>query len=101
MAKMQDFPSNPPPNSSSGSGGDQLTKHFRQEANSKMLALHNQVKICWEGIQGNAQLDELGTGWEDAKDDDIRKAMRDKDRWGFQELSRYKVTSHLMRIRSQ
>ena len=41
VAKKQDFTSNPHPNSSSGSGGDQLTKHFRQEAKAKMLALHN------------------------------------------------------------
>ena len=56
-------------------------KHFRNEARAKMLALHNQVKICCEGIQGDAQLDEIGTGWEDAEDDDIRKAMSDKERW--------------------
>ena len=56
MAKQRDFPANPP-NPSSGSGGDQLTKHFRQEAKAKMLALHNQVKISCEGIQSDAQLD--------------------------------------------
>ena len=80
MAKQRDFPVNPP-NPSSGSEGDQLAKHFRQEAKAKMLALHNQVKISCEGIQSDAQLDGLGTGWDEGEDDDIRKAMRDKDRW--------------------
>ena len=80
MAKQRDFPVNPP-NPSSGSGGDQLTKHFRQEAKAKMLALHNQVKIFCEGIQSDAQLYGIGTGWDEGEDDDIGKAMRDKDRW--------------------
>ena len=46
-----------------------------------MAALYNQLKICCEGIQGDAQLDDLGTDWQDAEDDDIRKAMKDKKRW--------------------
>ena len=83
MPKQRDFPAapTPTPGNRSGSRPDPLTKHFRHEAKAKMLALHNQVKICCEGIQSDAQLDELGTGWEDAEDDEIRKAMRDKERW--------------------
>ncbi len=85
MNKKNDFPVIAPPQTPggnrSGSGIDPLTKHFKQEARAKMAALHNQLKICCEGIQGDAQLDDLGTDWQDAEDDDIRKAMKDKKRW--------------------
>ena len=85
LNKKKDFPVLAPPQTPggnrSGSGIDPLTKHFKQEARAKMAALHNQLKICCEGIQGDAQLDDLGTDWQDAEDDDIRKAMKDKKRW--------------------
>ena len=29
-------------------------------------------------LRGDASVDELGTNWEDAEDDDVRKAMKDK-----------------------
>ena len=63
MAKQRDFPAAPPPTpgNRSGSVTDPLTKHFKQEARAKMSALHNQVKLCCEGIRSDAQLDELGT----------------------------------------
>ena len=84
LSKQKTFPVAPPPTpvgNRPGSGIDPVTKHFKQEARAKMAALYNQLKICCEGIQGDAQLDDLGTDWQDAEDDDIRKAMKDKKRW--------------------
>ena len=42
--------------------------------------------ICWhasfsDGIRQDARVNELGTKWEDAVDDNIIKTMKDKDRW--------------------
>ena len=46
-----------------------------------MLALVNKLKNNCDGIMQDARADEQGTNWEDAVDDDIQKAMKDKDRW--------------------
>ena len=46
-----------------------------------MLALVNKLKNNCDGIRQDARADEQGTSWEDAVDDDIKKAMKDKDRW--------------------
>jgi hypothetical protein len=45
------------------------------------MALYSKLMNNCDGIQGFASVDELGTNWEDAEDDDVRKAMKDKERW--------------------
>ena len=51
------------------------------EAMGKMLAMYNKQKKNCDGIRQDARVDKLGTKWEDAVDDDIVMAMKDKDRW--------------------
>ena len=46
-----------------------------------MMAIYNKLKNNCDGIKGDASVDELGTVWEDAEDDDLKKAMKDKERW--------------------
>jgi hypothetical protein len=45
------------------------------------VAMYNKLKNNTEGISQDARVDERGTNWKDAIDDDIVKAMKDKDRW--------------------
>ena len=61
--------------------GDQLAEHLKHEAKGKMPALVNKLKNNFDGIRQDARADEQGTSWEDAVNDDIKKAMKDKDRW--------------------
>ena len=58
-----------------------MTRYLMSEAMGKMLAMHNKLKNNAHGIRQEACVDKLGTKWEDAVDDDIVKAMMDKDRW--------------------
>ena len=60
--------------------GDLLAKYPKQEPKGKMLALYNKLKNNCDGIKQDACADDLGTTWEDAVDDNIKKAMKDKDR---------------------
>ena len=67
-----------------GSGvgqGDQLSKHLKQEAKGKMMALYNKLMNNCDGIKGDTSVDEIGSNWENAEDDDVCKAMRDNERW--------------------
>ena len=57
--------------------GDQL----KQEAKGEMMALYNKLKNNCDGIKGDASVDELGTVYEDAEDDDLRKNIKNKERW--------------------
>ena len=61
--------------------GDQLAKYLKQEVKGNMMALYNKLKNNYDGIREDASVDEPGTTWEDAEDDDVRKAMKDKERW--------------------
>jgi hypothetical protein len=61
--------------------GDQLGRYLKNEAKGKMLAMYNKLKNNTEGIKQDAQVVGFGTNWENAVDDDIAKAMKDKDRW--------------------
>ena len=70
----------PQPTNAAGQG-DQLAKYLKQEAKGEMMALYNKLKNNCDGIKGDASVDELGTVFEDAEDDDLRKAMKDKERW--------------------
>ena len=70
----------PQPTNGVGSG-DQLAKYLKQEAKGKMTSLYNKLKNNCDGIKQDASVDELGTIWEDAVDDDLKKAMKDKERW--------------------
>ena len=70
----------PQPTSAAGQG-DQLAKYLKQEAQGKMMALYNKLKNNCDGIKVDASVDEFGTVWEDAVDDDLKKAMKDKERW--------------------
>ena len=58
-----------------------MTKYLMSEAMGKMLAMYNKLKNNPDGIRQDARVDKLGTKWEDAVDDDIVMAMKDKDRW--------------------
>ena len=58
-----------------------MAKYLRNKAKGKMLAMYNKLKNNTEGIRQDARVDERGTNWDDAIDDDIVKAMKDKDRW--------------------
>ena len=61
---------------------DQLAKYLRQVVKGKMLALYiNKLNNNCDGIKQDARANELGTNWEDALDNDIKKAMKDKDIW--------------------
>ena len=46
-----------------------------------MLALVSKIKNNCNWICQDACADEQRTSWEDAVDDDIKKGMKDKDRW--------------------
>lgn len=59
--------------------GGQLAKHLKQEAKCKMMAVYQRVKNNCEGIKEDASLEEIETNWQDSDDDDICKAMKDKD----------------------
>jgi hypothetical protein len=81
LAKQASLPAAVPQPSSAAGQGDQLAKNLKQDAKGKMMALYNKLKSNCDGIKGDASVDELGTVWEDAEDDDLRKAMKDKERW--------------------
>ena len=46
-----------------------------------MTALYNKLKNNCDGIKQDTSVDDLGTVWEDAIDDDVKKVMKDKERW--------------------
>jgi hypothetical protein len=82
LAKQADLPAAVVPQPTSAAGqGDQLAKYLKQEAQGKMMALYNKLKNNCDGIKVDASVDEFGTVWEDAVDDDLKKAMKDKERW--------------------
>ena len=58
-----------------------MGRYLKNEAKGKMLAMYNKLKNNTEGIKQDAQVVGFGTNWENAVDDDIAKAMKDKDRW--------------------
>ena len=79
LAKQASLPAAVVPQPTSAAGhGDHLAKHLQQ---GKMMALYNKLVNNCDGIKGDVSVDEFGTVWEDAVDDDLKKAMKDKERW--------------------
>ena len=52
-----------------------------------MLALYNKLKNSCEGIKGDASVDKLGTIWEDAEGDYLRKCQTHNDEYKYHSFS--------------